>query len=706
MKADFINRFGVSCAALVWVASAASLGQAQILFEENWNSGSINSANWTVNDDGAVMTVINAVDGVAGDDALMITGNNGWGQTISSVANYSRAGNGLGLYIEFSTWVEGGVGAPNQGLQAPFHRVNHPAPSPDPAAPIGPFSIELGTDGNWFGLSWSENATFDAGPTLSGDDGAIGATFQSRFGHSQDKSDALRVRFTLGATQGGMIEWFNTDTNEWVVEGDFREGVTGTAQQGLSNAANVILGFESFGQNGNTAVDTATGTVVRNGVFIDDIVVGNVELPTGACNLPEGAGGSCQLLTEADCLAQGGTYKGDGIVCPFTIEENFDGGSINPALWTVNDDGAVTTLVNAIDGVAGDDALMITGNTSWGQTISSVANYSRFGCGHGIYVEFTTWVEGGVGAPNQGFHAPFHRVNPPAPSPDPAAPIGPFSVEMGAEWSWFAMRWSENATFNAGPNLSGDDGAIGATFQSRFGHSHDKNDALRVRFTLGATQGGMIEWFNTDIDEETEEVVGWVVEGDFREGVTGTAQQGLSSATNVIIGFESFGENPNAAVDTTTGTVVRNGVFIDDIVIGTIVPPTGACNIAGDGSCQILTEAECMAQGGTYEGDDTSCGTSNIPGDCNQDGAFDLSDVICLLGHLFQGNPTMLPCGTTAGTATAAELNLMDSNNDDGIDLSDAIYNLAFLFQGSPPPFAGQGCVEIVPGCPQNTSCP
>jgi len=260
-----------------------------------------------------------------------------------------------------------------------------------------------------------------------------------------------------------------------------------------------------------------------------------------------------------------------------------------------------------------------------------------------------------------------------------------------------------------GPDLSGQGGPIGATFQSRFGHSHDKSDALRVRFTLGATQGGMIEWFNTDIDEQSGEVVGWVVEGDFREGVLGSGTQGQGTAKNVLLGFESYWENGNTAVDITTGTVVRNGVFIDDIVIGTVVPPSGACNLpggAGGGSCQILTEAECMAQSGTYEGDDTICGTFNIPGDCNQDGVLDLSDVICLLGHLFQGTPAMLPCGSTAGTATAVELNLMDCNNDGGIDLSDAIYKLAFLFQGGPQPLAGQGCVPIAGGCPQNTSCP
>jgi hypothetical protein len=94
-----------------------------------------------------------------------------------------------------------------------------------------------------------------------------------------------------------------------------------------------------------------------------------------------------------------------------------------------------------------------------------------------------------------------------------------------------------------------------------------------------------------------------------------------------------------------------------------------------------------------------SPGAEQIAGDCNQDGTVDLSDVICLLGFLFQNNPAVLPCATTA-----ANLALMDCNNDGGIDLSDGIYKLAFLFQGGPAPVQGTGCFTIAE-CPQNPGC-
>ena len=87
----------------------------------------------------------------------------------------------------------------------------------------------------------------------------------------------MRLRFTLGATQGGMIEWFNENSQTWIVEGDFRDGNLGIAPQGTSATAMVRLGWLSLGVaggagNGNTNLDDATG-VARDGVFIDDIVV-------------------------------------------------------------------------------------------------------------------------------------------------------------------------------------------------------------------------------------------------------------------------------------------------------------------------------------------------------------------------------------------------------------------------------------------------
>ncbi len=52
-----------------------------------------------------------------------------------------------------------------------------------------------------------------------------------------------------------------------------------------------------------------------------------------------------------------------------------------------------------------------------------------------------------------------------------------------------------------------------------------------------------------------------------------------------------------------------------------------------------------------------------------------ISDAIQVLGHLFLGDPTELPCYDAA-----------DTNDDGKLDLADAVYLLGYLFLGGPEP--------------------
>jgi subtilisin family serine protease len=81
-----------------------------------------------------------------------------------------------------------------------------------------------------------------------------------------------------------------------------------------------------------------------------------------------------------------------------------------------------------------------------------------------------------------------------------------------------------------------------------------------------------------------------------------------------------------------------------------------------------------------------------LRGDCTNDGSFDISDAIFLLGVLFQAK----------GPPACSEA--CNSNTDDRLDLSDAIYALYYLFVGGPAPGAP------FPGCGKddgndNTGC-
>ncbi|MEC9350438.1 MAG: PKD domain-containing protein, partial [Planctomycetota bacterium] len=91
-------------------------------------------------------------------------------------------------------------------------------------------------------------------------------------------------------------------------------------------------------------------------------------------------------------------------------------------------------------------------------------------------------------------------------------------------------------------------------------------------------------------------------------------------------------------------------------------------------------------------------GGGQLPGDCNQDRRLDISDAVCLLGHLFLGSPQALPCADGEVT-DAANRELMNLNGDRSVDLTDAIHVLRYLFQGGPGPVGGTSCLPIV-GCP------
>jgi hypothetical protein len=93
-----------------------------------------------------------------------------------------------------------------------------------------------------------------------------------------------------------------------------------------------------------------------------------------------------------------------------------------------------------------------------------------------------------------------------------------------------------------------------------------------------------------------------------------------------------------------------------------------------------------------------TCGGTQKPGDCSQDGQVDISDAVCSLGYLFLGNPLKLPCGN-GDLKDPANVRLLDSNGDGKIDLADAVGLLSYLFLGGVPSVQGTACVAI-PDCP------
>ena len=105
---------------------------------------------------------------------------------------------------------------------------------------------------------------------------------------------------------------------------------------------------------------------------------------------------------------------------------------------------------------------------------------------------------------------------------------------------------------------------------------------------------------------------------------------------------------------------------------------------------------------------DPTVGGLQLPGDCNKDGAVDLSDAVCTLSVLFTGG--LFPCGDGSSQAPG-NIALIDWQPDEAVDLSDAVAMLQFLFfNDDAHPLAVPGaersqCVAI-PGCESNVECP
>jgi hypothetical protein len=76
--------------------------------------------------------------------------------------------------------------------------------------------------------------------------------------------------------------------------------------------------------------------------------------------------------------------------------------------------------------------------------------------------------------------------------------------------------------------------------------------------------------------------------------------------------------------------------------------PTGACCL-NTGACHVLTQDACEAQGGDYQGDDTTCDTANCP----QPGACCLNDGSCVHSGVLGGSDCTSEGGTYMGDNTS-----------------------------------------------------
>lgn len=93
------------------------------------------------------------------------------------------------------------------------------------------------------------------------------------------------------------------------------------------------------------------------------------------------------------------------------------------------------------------------------------------------------------------------------------------------------------------------------------------------------------------------------------------------------------------------------------------------------------------------------CQASFLRGDTNDDGTYDISDAIYILGYIF------------SGAADPTCMDALDENDDGQIQIADAIYHFSALFMGGSPPAAPYDSCGVDPtpdslDCESYQSCP
>lgn len=205
-------------------------------------------------------------------------------------------------------------------------------------------------------------------------------------------------------------------------------------------------------------------------------------------------------------------------------------------------------------------------------------------------------------------------------------------------------------------------------------NSHRSADSFSVPISVGASVGSLgfhdVDYHSGDPFDPTD----WTI------AAGGTSVTWSSPA--------DFATNPNTNA-LRFGTMY-NFWFESDSAPGTVSATIGIFRPGTPDSISVVVAGPSQPGVVTYR-----------RGDCNDDGAYDISDAIRELSYLFPSGPPVAPgC-----------LDACDSNDDGGIDIGDAVTILDWLFaMGPPPPSPHPGCGSDPTGdatdCVGAANCP
>ena len=351
-------------------------------------------------------------------------------------------------------------------------------------------------------------------------------------------------------TQGDFIRWV------WVQGGHTTTSVAGSPEQWDQpiNSANTqyLRQFNNIGVFVYYCIphgsDNGNGTASGMSGTITVLAAGS-----GACCLPNG---SCVTTNQSGCLSQNGTFSGIGTMCSNTTCE------VTAELIAVKDNILYESTNGTVSNGAGQ--YLYTGNNNNGRRRTVVAfDLSSIPDGAVIdNVQLSLYCNDNNGT---SFPITAHRIN---------------------------QNWGEGASDASGQESNGATSQTGdATWIHTFYNTNTWSTpggtyTSTPSATVNVNGTGFFSWTSAQLLADVQhwqhmptQNFGWILRGD-------------EASTNFTKRFSSR----------QNGTAANN----PRLIVHYLVPPKGACCL-NDGSCEFLTEMQCMTAGGSYQGDGINC---------------------------------------------------------------------------------------------------
>jgi spore coat protein A len=286
---------------------------------------------------------------------------------------------------------------------------------------------------------------------------------------------------------------------------------------------------------------------------------------TGACCLPNG---TCTHESPASCLLQGGTYQGDGTSCAADPCPNQP---ITVPFAAQKDNILYEDAAGAISNGAG--RYLYTGNQTSGQRRRSVIRFDLGSIPAGALIQSASLELHCSQSQGSAVPVALHRLH---------------------------ADWGEGTSDASGDESSGTTATVGdATWRYRYYATQtwlalggDYELTPSASRTIGASNANYA-WASSGVVVDVQSWVaapgsnfGWIVIGDDASSANVKRFDSRQSSTP--------SDRPSLTI--------------------TYIPaaPTGACCLPS-GDCTTASAAQCVAQGGTYQGDGSPCTGLNCP---------------------------------------------------------------------------------------------